>query len=81
MKCENGRMVSDVVTGFAGTVIGVVEYITGCSQALVQPRVNAAGEFQESRWIDVDRLAVDAADRKLALPLSSAGQDKEAPRR
>ncbi|QXN71658.1 hypothetical protein RCKEMMY_59 [Rhodobacter phage RcKemmy] len=53
---ELGDKVRDDVTSFAGTVTGIADYLTGCSQALIQPPCTDAGAFQEGRWFDVDRL-------------------------
>jgi len=55
---ELGDKVRDDVTSFAGTVTGIADYFTGCSQALIQPPCAAAGTFQEGRWFDVDRLSI-----------------------
>ena len=53
-----GHMVRDVITGFAGTVTGVVIYISGCNQALVVPMVNNDGKIPDSIWFDVQRLSI-----------------------
>ena len=51
-----GDKVEDTITGFSGLVTGIADYLTGCSQACVQPRTKDSGDFQDSRWFDVDRL-------------------------
>ena len=80
MKIEIGQKVKDKLTGFTGLVTGRCEYITGCTQLLVQPPVKADGDFVESRWLDEDRgVVVDA--EKVSLAVSNAGPDKPAPRR
>ncbi len=50
-----GLEVQDRLTGFTGLVTGICVYLTGCNQALVQPKVKD-GAFVEARWIDVQRL-------------------------
>ncbi len=75
-----GQKVSDKVTGFQGTVIGHVEYLTGCKQCLVQPAVNKEGAWVESHWFDDDRLdIVDATP--ISLQVLDNGPDKPAPRK
>lgn len=80
MKVTLGHTVSDAITGFTGIVTGRCEYITGCTQALVQPRVKEDGDFVESRWIDEDRLTV-VSDEPIVLDVKKNGPDKPAPRR
>ena len=81
MAIKLGQKVKDSITGLAGLTTGRCEYITGCTQVLIQPPCKPDGDFVESRWIDEDRLTVvDAA--VFALPsATSNGPDKPAPRR
>lgn len=84
MNVNNGDYVFDTITEFEGVVVGVVDYITGCSQALVQPKVKKeSGEWQESHWIDVDRLAVTATQyvNPSSVQEKHPGADKPAPKR
>ncbi|QXN71258.1 hypothetical protein RCKVOTHE_57 [Rhodobacter phage RcKvothe] len=60
-----GDKVRDNVTGFAGTVTGIADYLTGCSQASIQPPCDEKGGFVEARWFDVDRLHV--VEKKVAV--------------
>jgi len=61
-----GRQAVDKVTGFCGTITGYSEYITGCGQVLVQPRVKEGGERIEACWFDEVRLEISGA--ALVLP-------------
>ena len=74
-----GTNVSDKITGFEGRVIGVVFYITGCHQALVQPRVKKGGSMADSHWIDLQRLVVHDPER-LTFDNIGAGFDKAPPK-
>ena len=75
-----GVTVKDKITGLEGVVTGRVEYITGCNQVLMQPKLKADGDFVESRWMDEDRI--DVVDEKpITLKITSPGSDKPAPRR
>ena len=53
-----GVVVEDVITGFSGRVTGLVEYLSGCDQALVTSRFRRGGSAIDERWINTDRLAV-----------------------
>jgi hypothetical protein len=78
-----GQKVIDRITGFTGTVTGKCEYISGCSQVLVAPRVGDDGAFKDSQWFDQQRLVPDATDTDL-ITLDNGptpGADKPAPRR
>ncbi len=51
-----GQKVKDIVTGFEGIVVARVEFINGCVQYAVRPKVDDKGNMVESEYIDVDRL-------------------------
>ena len=53
-----GDRVSDKVTGFAGTVQGLHQYIYCGDMATVQPPVNAEGEWQDSRTFYLSELEI-----------------------
>jgi hypothetical protein len=77
-----GATVTDQLTGFRGVVTGFVYYISGCNQALVQPRVKSDGDFVESQWFDAQRLVVD--DTVPAVTLDNGptpGADRSPPKR
>jgi hypothetical protein len=79
MKVTLGHTVSDSITGFTGIATGRCEYITGCTQVLVQPRVKADGDFVNSQWLDEDRLTV-VSDEPITLDVTKNGPDVPAPR-
>ena len=53
-----GKKVTDKITGFKGTVIGVVFYLTGCNQALVVPKASEESKAPDGHWYDIQRLEV-----------------------
>lgn len=53
-----GYTCRDSVTGFTGTVVGVVFYISGCTQALVVPPAKDGNTLLDGQWFDVQRLKV-----------------------
>lgn len=52
-----GQMAKDKLTGFSGRVIGQADYITGCTQFLIQPeRCKDDGTKTDACWMDDHRL-------------------------
>ena len=78
LKFELGAKVKDSITGFSGTVTGRVEYLTGCAQYVIQPPLNAKGDFVDGRWMDEDRLVV-LDEPKHEIDVQRAGPDYPAP--
>lgn len=82
-KFELGVHVRDVVTGFRGVVTGRVQYLTGCSQFLIQPQGLVGGRAQESFWIDEAKLEAVRGKKRIVLTVADRGgpQANEAPKR
>ncbi|MBP2232489.1 hypothetical protein J2847_005818 [Azospirillum agricola] len=77
-----GNTVTDKVTGFKGVVTGVVQYLTGCNQALVVPPMSADGKLPDSQWFDVQRLDISADIPAIVLDnAATPGCDRAPPRR
>ena len=58
---ELGQEVKDVVTGFRGIATAKVEYLNGCLQFCVRPKVDMpkkgeAQKYPEGKYIDVEQL-------------------------
>ena len=47
-----------MVTGFMGTVTSRVEYLTGCIQYCLKPRVDKDGKMIDGQYFDEQRLEV-----------------------
>ena len=76
-----GHQVTDSITGFKGTVIGVVHYLTGCNQALVIPKGAKSDKRPDGEWFDVQRLTV-TSKKPLAMDnVKTPGHDQAAPQR
>ena len=81
MDISIGDKVKDKVSGFVGIVTGVVDYISGCKQALVAPVVDKDGKLLDSNWFDIQRLdVVDANVLRLNNALTP-GPDLAPPKR
>lgn len=74
-KYDHGVELKDTITGYKGTVTGRADYITGCNQYLLQPKIKA-GEFKEGTWWDEDRLVKTSAKKKTVR----IGRDPGGPR-
>jgi hypothetical protein len=82
MKAILGATARDIITGFSGVVVGRVEYLTGCNQALLQPKVKDDGALVESVWIDEQRLEPVAGVARVKLDNGATpGFDRPAPKR
>jgi hypothetical protein len=55
---ELGDQVRDKVTGFKGIVTGKAQYLTGCKQVMVTPKVGDDGKYVDACWLDVDRVEI-----------------------
>lgn len=72
----------DRITGFRGVVTGIVEYISGCNQALVVPRVKPDGTAGEAGWYDLQRLDIDGSFAVVTLDNGDKpGFDQAPPKR
>lgn len=72
----------DQVTGFRGVVTGLVEYLTGCNQALLIPKVDKDGKTVDGAWFDVQRLLPDSSVPRIETNNTrGAGSDLAPPKR
>lgn len=76
-----GVKAKDKITGFAGTVTGRAQYLTGCDQYLLNPPAKD-GALVDSQWFDEQRLEVDENTPAVVLDNSNGnGADRAAPKR
>jgi hypothetical protein len=75
-----GITAKDKITGFQGVVAGFCQYISGCNQALLIPKIGENGDFKESHWFDVQRLEAVAADVIKLDNAETPGFEKGAPK-
>lgn len=61
-----GYECEDIITGFKGTCIGFVKYITGCNQYLITPKCGAENKTGDATWFDVQRIKL-TNDKKIEL--------------
>lgn len=76
-----GTTQRDKITGFQGVVTGFCQYISGCNQALLVPKVDEKGDHKEAHWFDVQRLEQIGTDVLKLDNGATPGFDKAAPKR
>lgn len=81
IQIQVGMKVKDKITGFAGTVTGVVRYISGCNQALVVPPAREDGSFISGEWFDLQRLEITSQDVLVLDNSITPGADRAPTRR
>ena len=77
---ELGSKVRDRVTGFTGTATARVEYLNGCVQYCVKPRMSKKGEMPEGQYIDDKQLEVIEEDELSIKATETGGPAADAPR-
>lgn len=75
-----GASVKDKITGFSGVVTGRAEYLTGCTQCLVVPKIGDDGIFKDSVWFDEQRLDLTKSELFRLNNSRTPGPDKPAPK-
>ena len=53
-----GQKVKDTVTGFVGIATSKIEYLNGCVQYCVKPKVGKDGKYNSGEWFDDAQLEV-----------------------
>ena len=83
-KRRYGMVATDKISGFSGIVIGFAQYVTGCDQYLVAPKIedDKPGVLPESHWFDVNRLKFKKAPKPVKIATKrNRGACKAAPRK
>lgn len=65
-KFELGEKVKDTVTEFEGTVTARIEYLNGCLQYCVEPKVGKEGKVEKCHYVDEGQLELISTSRKRA---------------
>jgi hypothetical protein len=76
-----GSTVTEAISGFTGIASGRCEYLTGCTQILVQPiGLDKDGKKRDGLWLDEQRLTVDKKKKLVTFDnAKTPGFDKPAP--
>lgn len=82
MNDRLGRTYKEQISGVEGVAVGHCEYLTGCNQTLIQPRLAEGGKPVESHWFDDQRLLLVPEKERVVLDNGiTPGCDREAPKR
>lgn len=57
-KFDLGQEAMDKVTGFKGIILGRIEYLFGCNQYGLVPKVNKEGKIGDTNWFDEGRIEI-----------------------
>jgi hypothetical protein len=69
----------DKITGFVGIITGHCEYISGCDQLLLTPRMSN-DKLEDGRWYDDQRIDIMKGQKKIVLDNDKTpGFDIQAP--
>ena len=76
-----GKQVRDKVTGFEGTATGRAEYIYGCTQFCIVPKVDKEGKACKAEWFDEGRLEItgDGISASEVAGEKPGGPNRDAP--
>lgn len=83
-KCKNiglGDFAQDVITEFEGTIIGKCEYLFGCTQYGLAPKVKD-GKTSDTCWFDEGRIRVigKTVDKSDVTTEKNGGVNRDAPK-
>lgn len=68
-----GYKVKDLISGFEGTAVGHVVYLSGCNQVLVTPPYNKKElKWPDACWIDEQRIQVVGGKTKKRVVLDNS---------
>ena len=71
LKDNLGKQGTDVITGFNGTITGVIEYMYGCEQYYIIPKMKKDGTRPGGEWFDIARIKISG--KKVSLEKVEAG--------
>ena len=74
-----GKTVKDKVTGFQGVATAKVEYINGCVQYCVKPKMTEEGKMPDGEYIDVQQLEMVANEPVAVEPSTTGGPQRDCP--
>lgn len=75
-----GHTGTDRITGFAGVITGHLEYLSGCDQLLLAPKVDSEGKAREGQWFDQQRVEISHEHARIVLDNRwTPGADQPAP--
>lgn len=80
-KIELGKVVRDKVSGYEGVCTSRVEFMTGCVQYAIQPKVDKDGKLPDVVYFDEGRLEMVSAGPDVLARTTGGHMGRETPRR
>ncbi|MNY13045.1 hypothetical protein D3C86_1461590 [compost metagenome] len=68
-----GLEARDIVTGLTGIITSYCQYLTGCTQVSISPKVGADGKVPETHWFDIQRVELTGEGVALQVGHSNTG--------
>ena len=75
-----GKKVKCKITGFEGIATAKVEYINGCFQYCVKPKMTDSGQMPIGEYIDVEQLEVVSEGVKIKATPTGGGRKDSPPK-
>jgi hypothetical protein len=72
-KFQLGQQLRDLVTSFTGIAVSRIEYLNGCIQYGVKPKVDEKGAMPEVQYIDQHQL--EATGESISIEKDDTGGD------
>lgn len=81
-KLELGQEAKDKITGFKGILTSRVEYLTGCNQYGITPKMGADGKPGEVNYYDEGRIEITGRGilPKEVKTKENGGPNRDAPK-
>jgi len=74
-----GDKLQDRVTGFTGIAVAEIQYLNGCKQFCIKPRMSEDGKMPEGQYIDIHQLQLVPVDRVAPASISPGGVHPDQP--
>ncbi len=74
-----GKQLKCKVTGFVGIATAKVEFINGCVQYCVKPKMKEDGKLPDGEYIDIEQLEVTGEGVDI-IPTPTGGHQTDLPR-
>ena len=77
-----GKEAKDKVTGFKGIIIGKADYLYGCTQYALKPKVDKSGKPMDTEWFDDGRIEIigQGVAPKEVRGTKNGGPNEDAPK-
>jgi len=82
-KFELGLQAKDIITGTEGVLVGRCQYLFGCNQYGIAPRVLKDGKRLDTEWFDEGRIIISGDGIKaesVTVELPGPDRNKDCPK-